>query len=56
MKYLVHTTDGFIEKVNKDELIHWGESFQPGSEMTAIEAIKSLETVGYKVERLENKA
>lgn len=55
MKYLVHTTDGFVETVNEDELIHWGESFGIGLEMTTVEAIESLENIGYKVERLEEK-
>lgn len=55
MKYLVDTADGFVETVDEDELIRWGESFRLGLEMAAIEAIKSLETVGYKVERLEEK-
>ena len=55
MKYLVNTADGFVETVNKDELIHWGESFGIGLEMTIVEAIESLENIGYKVERLEEK-
>lgn len=55
MKYLVNTADGFVEKVSEDELIHWGESFGIGLEMTLTEAIEALENVGYKVERLEEK-
>ena len=55
MKYLVDTADGFVETVDENELVWWGESFGIGLEMTAAEAIKSLENVGYKVERLEEK-
>lgn len=55
MKYLVNTADGFVETVNKDELIHWGESFGIGLEMTTTEAIEALENVGYKVEKSEEK-
>ena len=55
MKYLVNTADGFVETVDEDKLIHWGESFGIGFEMTLSEAIEALETVGYKVERLEEK-
>lgn len=55
MKYLVDTADGFVEAVDEDELIHWGESFGIGLEMTTVEAIEALENVGYKVERLEEK-
>lgn len=55
MKYLVDTADGFVETVDEDELIRWGESFGIGFEMTLSEAIEALENVGYKVERLEEK-
>lgn len=55
MKYLVDTADGFVETVDEDELIRWGESFGIGLEMTLTEAIEALENVGYKVERLEEK-
>ena len=55
MKYLVDTADGFVETVNEKELIHWGESFGIGLEMTTAEAIEALENVGYKVEKLEEK-
>ena len=53
MKYLVDTADGFVETVDENELIQWGESFGIGLEMTAAEAIESLENIGYKVCRLE---
>ena len=43
MKYLVNTADGFVETVDEDELIRWGESFGIGLEMTTVEAIESLE-------------
>lgn len=52
---MVNTTDGFVETVDEDELIRWGESFGIGLEMTTVEAIESVENVGYKVERLEEK-
>lgn len=55
MKYLVDTADGFVETVDENELVRWVESFGIGLEMTAAEAIESLENVGYKVERLEEK-
>lgn len=55
MKYLVNTADGFVETVDEDEVIRWGESFGIGLEMTVIEAIEALENVGYKVKRLEEK-
>lgn len=55
MKYLVNTADGFVETVDEDEVIRWGESFGIGLEMTVIEAIEALENVGYKVEKLEEK-
>lgn len=55
MKYLVDTADGFVETVDENELIRWGESFGIGLEMTTVEAIEALENVGYKVERLEEK-
>lgn len=55
MKYLVDTADGFVETVDENELIQWGESFGIGLEMTIAEAIESLENVGYKVCRLEEK-
>lgn len=55
MKYLVDTGDGFRETVSEAELIKWGESFGIGLEMTLTEAIQSLENVGYKVQRLEEK-
>lgn len=55
MKYLVDTADGFVETVDENELIQWGESFGIGLEMTTAEAIESLENVGYKVQRLEEK-
>ena len=55
MKYLVDTADGFVETVDEDELLRWGESFGIGLEMTTVEAIESLENIGYKVERLEEK-
>lgn len=55
MKYLVNTADGFVETVDEDELIRWGESFGIGLEMTVIEAIEALENIGYKVEQLEEK-
>ena len=55
MKYLVDTADGFVETVDENELIQWGESFGIGLEMTAAEAIESLENIGYKVYRLEEK-
>lgn len=55
MKYLVNTADGFVESVNEQELIKWGESFGIGLEMTLSEAIESLENIGYKIERLEEK-
>lgn len=55
MKYLVDTADGFVETVDENELIRWGESFGIGLEMTLTEAIEALENVGYKVERLEEK-
>lgn len=47
--------NGSYEQVNEKELIHWGSSFGVGIEMTLCEAIKSLENVGYKIERLEEK-
>ena len=53
MKYLVDTADGFVETVDENELIQWGESFGIGLEMTTAEAIESLENVGYKVKKLE---
>lgn len=53
MKYLVDTADGFVETVDENELIQWGESFGIGLEMTVAEAIESLENVGYKVKKLE---
>lgn len=55
MKYLVNTADGFVETVDEDEVIRWGESFGIGLEMTINEAIEALENVGYKVERQEEK-
>lgn len=55
MKYLVDTADGFVETVDENELIQWGESFGIGLEMTVAEAIESLENVEYKVCRLEEK-
>ena len=55
MKYLVNTADGFVETVNEQELIKWGESFGIGLEMTRDEAIETLENIGYKIEQLEEK-
>ena len=55
MKYLVNTADGFVETVNEQELIKWGESFGIGLEMTLTEAIEALKNIGYKVEQLEEK-
>lgn len=55
MKYLVDTADGFVETVDENELIRWGESFGIGLEMTPAEAIEALENIGYKVEQLEEK-
>ncbi|MBD8048805.1 hypothetical protein [Clostridium faecium] len=55
MKYLVNTADGFVETVDEDEVIRWGESFGIGLEMTINDAIEALENVGYKVERQEEK-
>ena len=53
MKYLVDTADGFVETVDENELIQWGESFGIGLEMTTTEVIETLEKVGYKVKKLE---
>ena len=55
VKYLVNTADGFVETVNEQELIKWGESFGIGLEMTLTEAIEALKNIGYKVEQLEEK-
>lgn len=55
LRFLIDTGDGFRERVNEQELIKWGESFGIGLEMTLTEAIQSLENVGYKVQRLEEK-
>lgn len=55
MKYLVDTADGFVETVDENELIQWGESFGVGIEMTLSEAIEALENIGYKVCRLAEK-
>ena len=53
MRFLIDTGDGFRERVNEQELIQWGESFGIDLEMTAAEAIESLENIGYKVKKLE---
>lgn len=53
MKYLVDTADGFVETVDENELIQWGELFGIGLEMTTAEAIESLKNIGYKVKKLE---
>lgn len=55
MKFLVDTNDGFHERVNEKGLIHWGSSFGVGIEMTRDEAIETLENIGYKIVRLEEK-
>ena len=55
MKYLVDTADGFVETVYENELIKWAEYFEIGLEMTISEAIETLEKVGYKVKKLEEK-
>lgn len=55
LRFLVDTADGFRERVNEQELIKWGESFGIGLEMTLTEAIEALESIGYKVEQLEEK-
>lgn len=47
--------NGSYEQVNEKELIHWGSSFGVGIEMTRDEAIETLENIGYKIERLEEK-
>lgn len=53
MKFVIHTSDKFKERVNEEELIKWGESFGIGLKMTTTEAIEALENIGYKVEQLE---
>lgn len=55
MKFVIHTSDKFKERVNEEELIKWGESFGIGLEMSTTEAIDALENIGYKVEQLEEK-
>lgn len=55
LRYLIDTADGFRERVNEQELKKWGESFGIGLEMTLTEAIEALESIGYKVEQLEEK-
>lgn len=55
VRFLIDTGDGFRERVNEQELIKWGSSLGLGIEMTLSEAIQSLESVGYKVKKLEEK-
>ena len=55
MKFVIHTSDKFKERVNEEELIKWGESYGIGLEMSTTEEIDALEKIGYKVEQLEEK-